>query len=258
MQVQATRHPDTIMNTPPPTTEAPSRQNIWKMFDRIAHRYDFLNRSLSFGRDTAWRKRMRGHLPAGRPLRVVDLATGTADQILFLLHGRADIESATGYDLSAEMLEVGRRKLRDRGEDKRVELLTGDAMASPAADASADVVTISFGIRNVLDVPTALRDMKRVLVPGGKALILECSVPANPLVRRGYLLYFRHVLPWLGGWVSGDRQAYKYLNQTVETFPCGEAFCALMREAGFEEVKAEPMTFGVATLYSGIRPEGAA
>lgn len=245
-----------IMNTTPPTTEAPSRKDVWKMFDRIAHRYDFLNRSLSFGRDTAWRKRMRRHLPDDRPLRILDLATGTADQILFLLDGPAEIREAKGYDLSEEMLEVGRRKLRERGVDDRVELLTGDAMSSPAPDATADVVTISFGIRNVLDVPTALRDMKRLLTPGGKVLILECSVPANPVVRWGYLLYFRHILPWLGGWVSGDRKAYKYLNQTVETFPCGEAFCALMRDAGFEDVRAEPMTLGVATLYIGVKPEG--
>jgi demethylmenaquinone methyltransferase/2-methoxy-6-polyprenyl-1,4-benzoquinol methylase len=239
-----------------PTTESPSRVDVWKMFDRIAHRYDLLNRSLSFGRDTAWRKRMRRHLPVGRPLRVVDLATGTADQILFLLNGKAEIAEAKGYDLSEEMLEVGRKKIRERDLTDRVELLTGDAMASPAPDASADAVTISFGIRNVLDVPTALRDMKRILVPGGRVLILECSVPANPVIRWGYLLYFRHILPWLGGLVSGDRKAYQYLNQTVETFPCGEDFCALMRDAGFEDVKAEALTFGVATLYIGTRPEG--
>ncbi len=127
-------------------------------------------------------------------------------------------------------------------------------MSSPAEDASADVVTISFGIRNVMDVPTALRDMKRILVPGGVVCILECSVPRNPVVRWGYLLYFRHILPKLGGWVSGDAHAYTYLNKTVETFPSGEAFCELMREAGFEQVKAEPMTLGVATLYTGVRP----
>jgi len=224
------------------------------MFDRIAPRYDLLNRSLSFGRDVSWRKRMRRHLPVDRPLRIIDLATGTADQILFLLEGDAEISEASGYDLSEEMLEVGRGKLRERNLD-HIQLLTGDAMACPAPDESADVVTISFGIRNVLDVATALQDMKRLLVPGGKLLILEASVPANPVVRAGYLVYFRHLLPLIGGWVSGDRKAYKYLNETVETFPCGEAFCALMREAGFVDVAAEPLTFGVATLYSGRRPE---
>lgn len=235
--------------------DSPSRKDVWKMFDRIAPRYDFLNRSLSFGRDVAWRKRMRRHLPTDRPLRVVDLATGTADQILFLLNGGVEIAEATGYDLSEEMLEIGRGKIRERGLEDTVSLHTGDAMRSPCEDRSADVVTISFGIRNVLDVPTALRDMRRILVPGGKLLILECSVPANPLVKRGYLLYFRHILPTLGGWVSGDKAAYSYLNRTVETFPRGEAFLDLMRKAGFADVKAEPMTFGVATLYIGTRPE---
>lgn len=224
------------------------------MFDRIAGRYDFLNRSLSFGRDVSWRKRMRRHLPTDRPIKVVDLATGTADQILFLLDGKADIREAVGYDLSEEMLEVGRGKVREKKIEEPVRLLKGDAMACPAEDASADVVTISFGIRNVLDVPTALADMKRVLMPGGTLCILECSVPTHPLIRWGYLHYFRHVLPKLGGWVSGDAYAYNYLNKTVETFPCGEAFCQLMRDAGFEQVQAEPMTFGVATLYTGRKP----
>ncbi len=224
------------------------------MFDRIAGRYDFLNRSLSFGRDVSWRKRVRRHLPEDKPIKIVDLATGTGDQILFLLDGKAEISHAVGYDLSEEMLEVGRGKIKEKKLEDQVSLETGDAMACPAADASADIVTISFGIRNVLDVPTALLDMKRVLVPGGKLCILECSVPENKVVRWGYLKYFRHVLPKLGGWVSGDAAAYKYLNKTVETFPCGEAFCSLMRDAGFEQVKAEPMTFGVATLYTGSRP----
>ena len=201
---------------------------------------------------------MRRHLPTDRPLRVVDLATGTADQILFLLEGGAEIAEARGYDLSGEMLEIGRKKVRERGVENRVTLERGDAMAPPCDDASADVVTISFGIRNVLDVPAALREMRRILKPGGQVLILECSVPSNPVVRWGYLLYFRHILPRLGGWVSGDATAYGYLNRTVETFPCGEAFCALLREAGFEAVRAEPMTFGVATLYSGRRPEDGA
>ena len=228
------------------------------MFDRIAHRSDVLNRSLSFGRDVAWRKRLRRHLPTDRDLVLVDLATGTADQILFLLDGPGHIREARGYDLSEEMLSLGREKIARKGLADTVTLHTGDAMRSPQPDQSADIVTISFGIRNVEDVPTALADMRRALVPGGKLLVLECSLPPNRFLRRAYLLYFRHVLPKLGGLVSGDRHAYNYLNQTVETFPCGEAFCDLMRDAGFARVAAEPMTFGVATLYSGVNPGGGA
>lgn len=239
-------------------SETPSRKEVWKMFDRIAHRYDVLNRSLSFGRDVAWRKRLRRHLPADRELMLVDLATGTADQILFLLDGKAKIREAKGYDLSEGMLALGREKISKRGLNEVVSLHTGDAMQSPQPDSSADVITISFGIRNVMDVPTALTDMKRALVPGGKLLILECSLPKNKLVRKGYLFYFRHILPRLGGLVSGDSYAYNYLNKTVETFPCGEEFCDLMRAAGFGEVRHEPMTLGVATLYIGVKPEAAA
>jgi demethylmenaquinone methyltransferase/2-methoxy-6-polyprenyl-1,4-benzoquinol methylase len=235
--------------------ESPSKKEVWKMFDRIAGRYDVLNRSLSFGRDVAWRKRLRKHLPEDRPVRVVDLATGTADQILFLLGGKASIDRAEGYDLAEEMLEIGRGKIAEKGVGDTVSLHTGDAMHCPAADQSADVVTISFGIRNVEDVGTALRDMLRILVPGGKACVLEFSLPTNPVIKWGYLTYFRHVLPKIGGWVSGDAYAYNYLNTSVESFPCGEEFCELMREAGFTQVQAEPMTFGVATLYTGIRPK---
>lgn len=247
------------MNTTPTAeTDPPSRKEVWKMFDRIAHRYDVLNRSLSFGRDVAWRKRLRKHLPTDRDVTLVDLATGTADQILFLLDGPARIAEAKGYDLSEEMLSIGREKIEKKGLGDVVSLHTGDAMKSPQPDGSADVITISFGIRNVEDVPTALADMRRTLKPGGKLLILECSLPENRFMRKAYLLYFRHILPKLGGMVSGDSHAYNYLNKTVETFPCGEAFCQLMREADFAEVKAEPMTFGVATLYVGTKPEEAA
>ncbi len=245
-------------NTETAPISSPSRKEVWKMFDRIAHRYDVLNRSLSFGRDVAWRKRLRRHLPKDRELILVDLATRTADQILFLLDGDANIAKAVGYDLSEEMLSLGRAKIEKLKVGDVVSLHTGDAMRSPQADNSADVITISFGIRNVEEVPTALADMRRALVPGGKLLILECSLPQNKLVRAGYLFYFRKILPRLGGWVSGDSYAYNYLNKTVETFPCGEAFCELMRGAGFEHVTAEQMTFGVATLYSGVKPEAAA
>jgi demethylmenaquinone methyltransferase/2-methoxy-6-polyprenyl-1,4-benzoquinol methylase len=246
------------LNAEAAPTDSPSRKEVWKMFDRIAHRYDVLNRSLSFGRDVAWRKRLRRHLPKDREIVLVDLATGTADQILFLMDGGAKITRALGYDLSEEMLALGREKIAKKQMGDVISLHTGDAMKSPQADNSADVITISFGIRNVEDVPTALADMRRALIPGGKLLILECSLPENKLIRKGYLFYFRKILPRLGGWVSGDSYAYNYLNKTVETFPCGEAFCALMRDAGFEAVQAEPMTFGVATLYSGVKPEPAA
>lgn len=224
------------------------------MFDRIAPRYDLLNRLLSAGRDVAWRQRMADSLPAGGRLRLLDVATGTADQIFSLIESGA-VDQATGIDMAERMLDVGREKARRRGWEQRVRLATGDATALPEPDGAYDVATISFGIRNVADVPLALRELRRVLRPGGRALILEFSLPTAPALRALYLFYLRHVLPMVGGLLSGDLRAYRYLNVTIEGFPYGEAFCALMREAGFARVRANPLTLGVATIYQGDRPE---
>lgn len=228
----------------------PSRENVHRMFDRIAPRYDLLNHLLSFNRDKVWRRRMATLLPTRANLKLLDLATGTGDQLI-ALYDSGKVASGVGVDPSEKMLEIGVDKIRRRGLSDKLTMLTGSGEAIPCADKSVDVVTISFGIRNVTDVPKALREMNRVLKPDGRALILEFSLPKSAMVRAGYLFYFRHILPSLGGIISGDRKAYKYLNQTVETFPYGEQFVALMREAGFDSVKATPLTFGVATIYQG-------
>lgn len=221
------------------------------MFDRIAHRYDLLNRLLSFGTDVRWRKRLGQHLPAGDTLNVLDLATGTADVLISLERHCPSVQRGTGVDVSFGMLSHGVPKLRALGLAGRFRLVRGDAMRLPLPTDRYDAATISFGIRNVLDVGAGLREMHRVLRPGGRVLVLEFSLPGNALFRAGYLFYFRHVLPRIGALLSGDGHAYRYLNQTVETFPYGEAFCALLREAGFREVKAFPLTLGIATLYQG-------
>lgn len=237
------------------TDTPPSREGAHKMFDRIAHRYDLLNRILSMGTDKGWRKTMRRYLPGEGPLRLLDLATGTADVMLFLDRTSGRIESGVGLDLSAGMLSFGRIKIHERGLEKRLRLVRGDATCLGAASDSFDAATFSFGIRNVLDVPAALREMLRVLRPGGRALILEFSIPRLAIVRVPYLLYFRHVLPLIGGIVSGDASAYRYLNKTVETFPYGDAFLSLMRDAGYENLRAIPLSFGIATLYLGDKPK---
>ena len=232
---------------------APSRDGVWAMFDRIAPRYDFLNRLLTLGLDVAWRKHMADFLPAGDTVELLDIATGTGDQIFYIMGRDRRVTRAVGVDLAEKMLEIGREKIKQRGLEQSITLQTADALKLPFTDRSFDAVTISFGIRNVVDVPAALREMHRILRPGGRALILECSKPASPILRAGYTFYMRYIMPTIGTIISGDGKAYRYLNKTVETFPYGEAFCALMRDAGFSNVKPNPQTLSVATIYQGDR-----
>lgn len=226
------------------------------MFDRIAHRYDLLNRLLSLWQDVRWRNRLAEELPDRDNLRVLDMATGTADVLLSLHQKNRRINRSVGIDPAARMLGMGRQKIVERGLQTVISLLPGDAMAVPCKTERFDAATIAFGIRNVPDVPLALREMYRVLKPGGRALILEFSLPDNRLFRRLYLLYFRHVLPRIGGLISGNFYAYRYLNRTVETFPYGEAFSVLMREAGFANLRRRKLTLGVATIYIGEKANG--
>ena len=229
----------------------PSRIDVWKMFDRVAWRYDLLNRLLSMGIDCVWRKKMASFLPSGDDLVVLDLATGTADQLLFLFQQSTRLQSGIGMDLAQRMLDIGRKKVAKRGLSEDIVLKTGDAMNIPAEENQFDAVTISFGIRNMAHVDKALREMHRVLKPGGRVLILEFSLPSNPFIRRLYLFYLRHILPWIGETVSGDSKAYRYLNETIETFPHGEAFCDLLKDTGFAAPEAHALTFGIAAIYKG-------
>lgn len=238
------------MHADSPDKPAPSRRDVWRMFDRIAHRYDLLNHLLSLNRDLAWRKQLAGHLTGRTDQKVLDLATGTGDQLL-ALYQSGKVKSGIGVDLADRMLEIGQEKITRAGLESTLTLQHGDAENLPFDSDTLDAVSISFGIRNVTDVPHALEEMHRVLKSGGRALILEFSLPDNRLFRKLYLFYFRKVLPRLGGMISGDRDAYRYLNETVETFPYGEDFCELMREAGFVNIKATALTLGIATLYQG-------
>ncbi len=237
-----------VLSTPSKTV--PSREHVAEMFDHIAHRYDLLNRLLSFGRDIAWRKRFLRGLPERPGLRVLDLATGTGD-VLLTLAADPRVASGAGLDMSAGMLRYAAAKLAARGLDERFPLIRGDAARLALQSSIFDVITISFGIRNVAQVEDALREMLRVLRPGGRAMIMEFSIPANRIFRPVYLFYLRHVLPRLGSFLSGDANAYRYLNQTVESFPYGCNFCKLMARAGFAHIECVTLSLGIATLYLG-------
>lgn len=231
--------------------KAPSKHESWRMFNRIAHRYDLLNRLLSFGQDVRWRQRLATMLPKQPVTQVLDLATGTGDVLLTLARGECVVEGF-GLDMAADMLTIAQQKINRARLDGRLALVRADGITLPFADQSFDLTTIAFGIRNIPDYRMAISEMRRVLRPGGRALILEFSLPSNRLLRAAYLLYFRHVLPRVGAIISGDSHAYKYLNQTVETFPYGDDFVELMCDAGFSVVNQHPLTFGVATIYEGI------
>lgn len=225
------------------------------MFDLIAPRYDLLNRVLSCRRDVAWRRRLAARVADHPSRRVLDLATGTGDVLLALAEARA-AQTAVGVDLAAEMLALAQRKLAAGGAPDSFSTIRGDAIRTAFRDGAFDAVTIAFGIRNVADVPGALLEMGRVLEPGGRVFVLEFSLPENVLVRPLYLAYFRHIVPMLGGWLGHNRAAYAYLNRSVEQFPSGKEFCAMLTAAGFTDVTAEPLTFGIATLYQGVRTRG--
>jgi demethylmenaquinone methyltransferase/2-methoxy-6-polyprenyl-1,4-benzoquinol methylase len=219
-----------------------SRKDAWKMFDAISPTYDKVNRILSFGMDQKWRKELLKHLPQRKNLKILDLATGTGDQARALLETGASI---VGIDLSAEMLEIAKKKMGDK-----VQFLKADAENPPFAENHFDAASFSFGIRNVTSPIAALKGVHRVLKAGGRALILEFSLPPKP-IRGFYLFYLRHILPRLGGLLSKKPSAYRYLNETIEDFPSGKDFCLLMREAGFIRIKAIPMALGAVTLYVG-------
>lgn len=217
---------------------------IADMFNRIAPTYDFLNRLLSFRQDVRWRVRAASWLPKSPKIRVLDLATGTGDLALTILKKRDNVSEVIGLDVAQKMLNIAESKKCDA----RLHFGLGDACAIPYSDASFDVVTIAFGIRNVTNHLLALREMYRVLKPGGRLVVLEFSTP-QPFFKPLYLCYFRYVLPFIGGILSGDREAYRYLNRSAEVFVSGLAFLKLMKHAGFQKTTAEPLNFGIATIY---------
>lgn len=223
----------------------PARQDIWKMFDLISPTYDRINRILSLGMDQGWRKKVATELPNRNHLKILDLATGTGDQIVSLLKSKASIQSVTGIDLSSEMLEIAKKKLGPQAD-----LIRADAEKLPFPNSHFDAATFSFGIRNVTDPIRSLKEIHRVLKLKGRCLILEFSLPPKP-IRGVYIFYLRHILPRIGGFLSRKPAAYRYLNQTIEHFPSGKEFCLLMREAGFTRIKAIPMALGGVTLYIG-------
>lgn len=225
---------------------AAPRPGSGAMFDGIARRYDPLNRLMTFGLDRSWREKTVRSLALPENARVLDLATGTADVALLLARRHPDA-SVVGLDPSEGMLEIGRSKVAARGLAGRVALEAGEAENLPYKNASFDGVTIAFGIRNVEDRPRALREIARVLRPGGRLAILEANEPRGllaPLTR----LHLRILVPLLGAFLSSGKE-YRYLQTSMEAFPPPERFAALIETCGLRVLRCESLGFGTCTLY---------
>ena len=220
------------------------------MFDRIAPRYDLLNRLLSLGTDLSWRRRALDIASLGESGRALDVGTGTGDFALALLARSPHTATVTGVDISPGMLEVAERRAAKAGHGARYERLIASVESLPFADAMFDVAVAGFVIRNVGDIPRGLREMRRVLRRGGRAVILDLHTPRNPTIRRLYRSY-SFLSPRLAAAIGSDPEAYRYLPRSIEAFYEPEALAALLRDAGFGRVTFERLTFGIAAIHVG-------
>lgn len=237
-------------NLPAPT--GPSAGS-GEMFNRIAERYDFMNRLMSFGLDLRWRKKLLNALELAPGHHLLDVATGTADVALDACK-RVDDLRVTGLDPSAGMLGVGQRKINEAGRSEQITLVEGDALDMPFEDNHFESSCVSFGIRNFPDRLQGLREMTRCVKPGGRVAVLELSEPRGGLLSPFTRFHIHKVVPILGAFLSGDKE-YRYLAKSIQAFPPPAEFAALMEEAGLIDVHFEPMTFRVAHLYVGTKPD---
>ncbi len=231
--------------------EMKEKENIGALFDRIARRYDRFNHLLSMGIDKCWRRRVvRGMKSYGS---VLDVAVGTGDLAIEMLR-RGKAQQVTGIDLSDEMMRIAQHKALRANVNNRLTLQHANAQAMPFANDTFDAVTCSFGVRNFANLTEGLNEMRRVLRPGGKLIILEFSYPVSGPLRMGYDLYFGHLMPLIGQMLIGDRKPFLYFRESVRNFIWGEELCCKLREAGFENVTFEPLSFSIAMNYQANKP----
>ena len=227
------------------------KQHIGQLFDRIAGTYDGLNHGLSLNIDRLWRRKTVALMQPSK--HVLDVAIGTADLTIEMFR-QHKAEQVTGIDLSDQMMAIGQKKISNlQYSISNVHFVHANAQHMPFEDASFDAVTCAFGCRNFNNLDEGLREMYRVLKPGGQVTILEFSYPSNRLVRACYDIYFTRVLPLIGRIVSRDKTAYTYLNKSVKSFCWGEAFVQHLHDAGFSSEHFLPLTFGIATIYTATK-----
>jgi len=232
---------------------SPSSNSVRRMFDSIAPYYVLLNHILSFGMDFSWRRKLAGSINKEKKLQLLDLATGTGDLLVSLLKRNNNITNAVGLDISENMLKLCRKELVKQKLYDRATLILADAAHTGLFGESFDVVTMGFGIRNTHNVSKTLQEIHRLLKQDGTVLILEFSLPPNWIIRKLYLLYLRNFVPLLGRLLSRDKNAYRYLNISIENFYSIEDFSSLMQKAGFLNISATPLTFGIVCIYKAYK-----
>tara|TARA_R110002020_G_scaffold3535_1_gene15755 strand:+ start:955 stop:1683 length:729 start_codon:yes stop_codon:yes gene_type:complete len=227
------------------------RVQVEKMFDTISNEYDGLNRVISFGIDIKWRKKVVAMIAATNPQNVLDVATGTGDLAINLAETGAN--KIIGLDISAGMLSVGKKKIKEKNLDQTIEMVQADSENLPFEDNHFDAITVAFGIRNFETLEKGLAEILRVLKPGGLFVILETSVPTKTPFKQGYTFYSNKILPLIGRLFSKDKDAYAYLSESASVFPYGEKLNNILRKIGFTTVEDHPQTFGVATIYTASK-----
>jgi demethylmenaquinone methyltransferase / 2-methoxy-6-polyprenyl-1,4-benzoquinol methylase len=230
---------------------SPEKKVVREMFNNIAPRYDLLNTLLSFGTHKTWKRKTIRQFKKDNVRSFLDVATGTGD--LAILAAKLKPEKIHGVDISPEMLSIGRQKIKKRGLDNLIRLMIADSEVLPFVDNSFDAVTVGFGVRNFENLEKGLAEMLRVLRPGAKAVILEFSIPTKKLFRRFYFFYFLNILPAIGKLVSRHHRAYRYLPESVSSFPSGDQFIKIMDSVGFKNTGFKPLSFGIACMYMGMK-----
>lgn len=225
------------------------KQQVAEMFDSISGKYDFLNHFLSLGIDIKWRKKAIKLLQKDQPKQILDIATGTGDFAIEAL--KLNPEKVIGVDISEGMLNVGREKMKKKGYDHIIDMQSGDSENIHFEDNKFDAVIVAFGVRNFENLEKGLKEMNRVLRPGGKAVILEFSKPTVFPFKQLYNLYFRWILPRIGKLVSKDSAAYTYLPESVNEFPYGNDFLTILTKTGFKNTTCKPLTLGISSIYVG-------
>jgi len=234
-----------------PHVHKADKEKVRVMFNDIAPKYDFLNHFLSGGIDILWRKKVRRLLAPHNPKKILDVATGTGDLAIELLNTNPD--SIIGIDIATEMLDIGTEKIKRKGLENQIKLQEGDAENINFEDNTFDAITVAFGVRNFENLNKGLKEMCRVLKPGGMVAVLEFSKPKSFPFKQAYYFYSKYILPAMGKVVSKSDEAYKYLPESVRGFAEDKAFLHELEKAGFAEAKQNRLTMGIATLYSATK-----